>query len=140
MTTIPDTPFGARVRERLRDEQFAWLTMVGADGTPEPNPVWFLWDGGDEILVYNDNQARRLDRIGDGVRASLNLQANAEGDDVVVLTGTLEPARDAPNPAENQAFLAKYAAAIETIGYTAEQFGGRYDVATRLRVDRVRGW
>lgn len=140
MTTIPDTPFGARVRERLQNEQVAWLTMVGTDGTPQPNPIWFLWDGGDEILVYNDNQARRLDRIGDGVRASLNLQANAEGDDVVVLTGALEPAPDAPRPAENQAFLAKYAAAIETIGYTPEQYSGRYDVATRLRIDRVRGW
>ena len=61
--TIPDTPFGARVRERLRDEHVVWLTTVGADGTPQPNPVWFLWDGADRVLVYNDNRSRRLARL-----------------------------------------------------------------------------
>ena len=52
MTVLPDagTPFGDRVRERLVDEQVIWLTTVGADGTPQPNPVWFLWtpEEGDE--------------------------------------------------------------------------------------------
>ena len=77
--TIPDTPFGARVRERLRDDPFVWLTTVGEDGTPQPNPVWFLWDGGDEVLVYNDNRARRLERFANGCRVSLAFQAGADG-------------------------------------------------------------
>lgn len=140
MTTIPDTPFGARVRERLRDERLAWLTTVGGDGTPQPNPVWFLWDGEDSVLVYNANDARRLGRIGQGVRGALHLQTDAEGDDVVVITGALEPAPDAPTPDENDAYLAKYAAAIEGLGYDAAQFAQRYSVATRLRIEKVRGW
>ena len=35
----PSTPFGERVRRRLRDVVVVWLNTVGADGTPQPNPV-----------------------------------------------------------------------------------------------------
>ena len=37
--------FGRRVVERLENEHVVWLTTVAADGTPQPSPVWFLWDG-----------------------------------------------------------------------------------------------
>ena len=30
----------------------AWMTTVGDDGTPQPNPVWFLWDE-DGFLVFS---------------------------------------------------------------------------------------
>lgn len=36
------TEYGARVARRLQDEQVIWLTTVGRDGTPQPNPVWFI--------------------------------------------------------------------------------------------------
>ena len=35
----PSTTFGKRVRERLAEEIVVWLTTVGADGTPQPNPT-----------------------------------------------------------------------------------------------------
>ena len=41
----PATPFGACVAQRLREDAVIWLTTVAANGTPQPNPVWFLWDG-----------------------------------------------------------------------------------------------
>jgi PPOX class probable F420-dependent enzyme len=137
--TIPDTPFGARVRERLRDERFAWLTTVGADGTPQPNPVWFLWDGADSVLVYNDNTSRRLARLAAGCRVSLHFQADEAGDDVVVLTGRSEPAPDAPLPAANEEYLAKYADDIAGIG-SLDGFAERYDVPVWIRIERVRGF
>ena len=42
---LPDTttPFGRQVARRLQEEPIGWLTTVGADGTPQPNPVWFFW-------------------------------------------------------------------------------------------------
>jgi PPOX class probable F420-dependent enzyme len=55
------TPFGERVARRLREEKLAWLT-VGADGTPQPNPVWFLWEG-DTILIYSMTHAARVANI-----------------------------------------------------------------------------
>lgn len=44
---IPDraTAFGERARRRLTQEMAIWLTTVGRDGAPQPNPVGFLWDG-----------------------------------------------------------------------------------------------
>jgi PPOX class probable F420-dependent enzyme len=58
----PSTPFGERVAQRLRDDPVIWLTTVGADGTPQPNPVWFLWDG-ESFLTYNRADAKRLAQI-----------------------------------------------------------------------------
>src|SRR3954451_7916261 len=52
-TILPDpaTPFGERVAQRLREEVVIWLTTTGADGTPQPAPVWFLWEG-ETFLIY----------------------------------------------------------------------------------------
>ena len=52
---LPDagSNFGRRVRERLRVEQVIWLTTTQADGTPQPNPVWFVWEDPDTLIVYN---------------------------------------------------------------------------------------
>ncbi len=64
---LPSTPFGARVAQRLREEHLIWLTTVGADGTPQPNPVWFLWDGASVLVSLcwllsqsDDNTARSM--------------------------------------------------------------------------------
>ena len=137
--TIPDTPFGARVRERLRDDPFVWLTTVGEDGTPQPNPVWFLWDGADAVLVYNDKEARRLQRLMAGPRVSLHFDAGDDGEDVVVITGRAEPAPDAPSPADNAEFLAKYGDAIAAMGYDVARYAERWNVPVRIPVDKVRG-
>jgi hypothetical protein len=42
---LPDTEFGTRATRHLTDDVVAWLTLVDASGTPQPAPVWFLWDG-----------------------------------------------------------------------------------------------
>ena len=47
------TEFGARATRRLHEAIIGWLTTVAADGGPRPIPVWFLWDGGDSILLYS---------------------------------------------------------------------------------------
>jgi hypothetical protein len=45
--TVAGVTVGAedRVAQRLREDAVIWLTTVAANGTPQPNPVWFLWDG-----------------------------------------------------------------------------------------------
>jgi PPOX class probable F420-dependent enzyme len=47
----PSSEFGARAARRLREEKLAWLTTVGPNGTPQPVPVLFLWNGEDSILI-----------------------------------------------------------------------------------------
>ena len=37
--------FGKRAARRLKDELIYWLVTTAPDGTPQPSPVWALWDG-----------------------------------------------------------------------------------------------
>lgn len=80
------TKLGSRAARRLQNEHVIWLTTMAADGTPQPNPVWFYWDG-ENILVYSQPTSHKLMNIRRNPRVSLNFQANEEGGDIMVLTG-----------------------------------------------------
>src|SRR5689334_16400370 len=67
----PATPFGAQVARRLREEMVIWVTAEAEDGTPQPNPVWFLWDGA-SFLIYCQRGAKRLEHIRRNPRVALN--------------------------------------------------------------------
>jgi PPOX class probable F420-dependent enzyme len=47
------TEFGQRVARRMREDSAIWLTTVAPDGTPQPTPVWFVWDGTGSVLMYS---------------------------------------------------------------------------------------
>ena len=53
MSVLPDpeSDVGARVRERLGTEEVIWLTIVSPSGTPQPNPVWFVFERESESLL-----------------------------------------------------------------------------------------
>jgi PPOX class probable F420-dependent enzyme len=141
MTVIPDSEFGNRVRGRLRDEPLIWLTTTGADGTPQPNPVWFLWEADDDaILIYNANAAHRLAHVAARPHVSLNFDADSDGGSVMVFAGLAEPAGDAPANSDHEAYLAKYADRIEGIGSNREKFAQDYSVPLRIRLTKVRGF
>jgi PPOX class probable F420-dependent enzyme len=141
MTVIPNSDFGNRVRDRLRTEEQIWFTTTGADGTPQPNPVWFLWDERDDsVLIYNATHARRLDHVAVRPRVSLNFNSDEHGDDVVVITGVAEQALDVPAVHENDAYLQKYEEGIARIGSNREKFARDYSVPLRVRFAKVRGF
>jgi PPOX class probable F420-dependent enzyme len=109
-TLIDATPdFGRRVRERLTEESVAWLTTVGRDGTPQPNPVWCLWDGDSEVVVYTLPSAHRLTHIAERPQVALHLNSDVGGGDVAVLRGVAEVADDLPAADVSEPYLAKYA-------------------------------
>jgi PPOX class probable F420-dependent enzyme len=139
MSVIPAGPFGERVAIRLRAEPVIWLTTVGADGTPQPNPVWFLWDGASSLLVYNRSDAARLRHVGERAKVALNLDGNGQGGDIVVLAGTARRDESAPPPDRNDGYLAKYADAMARVSGSVEQFAAQYPVPLRIEVRRVRG-
>ena len=105
------TDFGARVARRLQEEQIVWLTTVGADGTPQPNPVWFHWDGQSFLIFSQPNQAK-LRHIAANPRVSLNFHTDRQGGDVVVFTGQARVAEQAPPEARLTAYFAKYGEGI----------------------------
>jgi len=135
----PATTFGERVRHRLHEEQVIWLTTVGADGTPQPNPVWFLLDG-NTVLVYNQPVARRLAHIRRSPRVSLHLDGDGRGGDIVVLAGRAEILDDQPLAHEVPAYLAKYGEAAARISGDVAAFSADYPVAVRISIDHVRGF
>ncbi len=132
------TDFGQRVERRLRDETIGWLTTVGADGTPQPSPIWFFWDG-QTILIYSQPNTAKLRNIERNPRVALNLDGDGRGGDIVVLTGEARVDREAPAAADHAEYLEKYRQAIERIGMTPEQFAASYSVPIRLTPAKLRG-
>ena len=80
--------FTDRTRTRLSRETVAWFTTVNPGGTPITLPVWFLWNGDDEILIYSLTNAARLRNIAANPRVSFHLDGDGHGGEVVVLEGT----------------------------------------------------
>jgi PPOX class probable F420-dependent enzyme len=107
----PSTEFGARVARRLREEAVGWLTLVDGSGTPQPAPIWFLWDGA-SALIYSAGTARRLAHLRANPQVALSLDSNGSGGDIVVLTGEVVEAPAEPGVPDNPAYLDKYGAAI----------------------------
>ena len=132
------TELGSRVRRLLESRQIVWLTTVGRDGTPQPRPVWFLWDG-TSVLIYSmpgTNKLRHLARSG---RVSLNFNSDPDATEVAVLTGEAKIVADAPRADDHPEYLEKYRAGIAHIGMTPEGFGRDYSVAIRVTPTGMRG-
>jgi PPOX class probable F420-dependent enzyme len=144
----PETPFGQAVRERLREEHIIWLTTVAPSGTPQPNPVWFLWQpdpddewGDGSFLIFHDNSAQRLRTLTERPRVSLNFNS-VKGGGIVVFTGAIEVLHGHPAAHEVPEYAAKYNPLLQVMGRDRNlaEFMARYSVASRVRPDRVRGF
>ena len=133
------TPFGERAERRLREERMAWLVTTSADLTPQPIPVWFLWDGADSFLIYSKPGTAKLRNIDERPRASLHLEGDGQGSDIVVVLGDLAVSDDPPAHAVPE-YVAKYDAFIARNSWTPESFAADYSVPLRLRATTLRGW
>ena len=135
-----NTDFGARVERRLREDTIGWLVTVGADGTPQPNPVWFLWDG-ETALIYSIPSQAKLKNVERNPNVALHLDSLDGGDDIVILTGTAEVDPAAPGVDRNQPYVDKYRSEIKRIGFSnASRMAEKYSVAIRFRPKKVRGF
>lgn len=134
----PATPFGAKVAQRLRDEQVIWLTAVDASGTPQPNPVWFHWDG-EAMWVYNQPGTKRLLHIARSPKVALNFNTSPAGEEVVIFTGEARVAPEGAPAAVQDGYRRKYAAGIQGIGHTWESMQAAYSVSLRITLTKARG-
>ncbi|WP_280299720.1 TIGR03667 family PPOX class F420-dependent oxidoreductase [Nocardia neocaledoniensis] len=132
------TPFGAMVAKRLADEHVIWLTTVGADGTPQPNPVWFLWRAG-EFLLFTQPAAKRLRHIAERPRVALNLNSTHSGGDVVVFAGEARVGEQA-DAEEIADYVRKYTQGFVDIKMTEAEFFASYSTPIRITPDRLRGF
>ena len=136
----PESAFGRRVAGRLETEQVVWIITVAADGTPQPNPVWFLWEPPSTVLIYSQANAYRLEHIDRRPRVALHFDGNAGGGNVVVLTGDASIALEAPPPHEHPDYLAKYRESMIRVGGSPHGFSDAYPIPVHIVIDRIRGF
>lgn len=136
----PSTPFGKRVERRLREDPVIWLTTVDAQGTPQPSPVWFLWDGL-QVLVYSEPDKPKLRNIERNPRVALNFDGDGQGGDIVIIRGEARTAPEMPPATEVPAYARKYDAGgfYKRIGITGQIFALRYSIAIVIRPAGLRG-
>jgi PPOX class probable F420-dependent enzyme len=140
MTTIDNSSdLGSRIRKELNEELVVWMTTTSEDGTPQPNPVWFITDG-DDVIVYSHNTAARNRNIQRNPRVSLNFNSDPHADIMSVIIGTARIDDSLPAPVGNPAFQEKYAALIPPIGMTIQEHSDTYRVAIRITPTKIRGW
>ena len=132
------TEFGARVAGHLREEIVVWLTTVTPAGSPLPSPVWFIWDGGESVVMYSMPGAR-VRNVEANPRVTLNFGGDGGGGDIVVLSGEAVIDTDAPPADQDGEYRAKYDEHIGRIGMTPETFAQRYSVPVRIQLTRLRG-
>jgi PPOX class probable F420-dependent enzyme len=131
--------FGARAARRLKDELIYWLVTVGTDGTPQPSPVWALWDEDRTFLVYSRPDTPKLTNVAARARVALHLDGDGRGGDIVIVTGEarLDPA--APPADQVPAYVEKYREGMRRIGMTPPSFARAYSVALRITPRHLRG-
>lgn len=132
------TEFGLRAARRLREESIIWLTTVRSDGTPEPSPVWFLWDG-QTFLIYSQPAKQKLRNIGRDPNVALHLNSDPHGGDVVIITGEARVATDAPPANAVPAYVDKYRDLMAANGWTPDEFARLYSVPIRVTPKHLRG-
>jgi PPOX class probable F420-dependent enzyme len=128
---------GRRAQERLGSEQIAWLTTVRPNGIPEPNPIWFLWDGSSVILRSQDNLKVR------NIRANPNVALNFNSDgggDIVVLRGVARIGTEADFDPLREEYFRKYAEGIKGLGTTPERMASSYSVVIVIEPTKLRGF
>ncbi len=135
----PSTEFGQRVARRLREESVIWLTTVGADLTPQPRPVWFLWNG-ETFLIYSQPAAHKVAHLARHPCVALSFNSDESGNDVVVFIGDARLVAG-PLPEEQaSAYLAKYREGIAGLGMSEAQMIADYSSAILVTPRAVRGF
>jgi PPOX class probable F420-dependent enzyme len=132
------TDLGRHALTRLATEEVIWLTTVGPDGTPQPNPVWFLWENV-SFLIYiqpGSVKARNLKR---NPNVALNFNSDRVGDDVLVFTGKAR-LEESVSPESAAAYLDKYRDGIDRIDMTPESLMRSFSMSIRIVPKRLRGF
>lgn len=131
-----ESPFTLRTKRHLIEDPIAWLTAVDSRGRPQPNPVWFLWNEAETLLIYNKENARRLRHVAANPNVAVNF--NVQTGDVLLLTGTARQV-EAGLAHENQEYVKKYGASMVRIAGSVERMGLNYPVALEVTISDIRG-
>ena len=125
------TDFGRAVERHLKEETVIWLTTVDSHLTPQPRPVWFLWEN-DSVLIFSKPDAYKVKHIGKHPRISLHFNTDETGDKhVIILTGEARIEPGIPSAMHVAAYLDKYRTGIADLDMTPESFSAEYSTPIR---------
>jgi|SRR5262245_19472708 len=109
----------SQVTERLAKERVIWLTTTKVDGTPLPNPVWFLWNGS-QFLVFTEPGSLKIKNMTRNPRVALNLNSDFDGGDVAIFQAEAEVSGASVSESELGGYLSKYQEGLASIGLTPD--------------------
>lgn len=131
-------PKHAHVAERLRENVIVWLASVRPDGRPHMVPVWYLWDGGHEVIILSKPDNQKVRDLQHNPAVMLALDDTKLGADVIMVEGTADLVPiDALRP-NFPAYQAKYAARIHRLFHgDVEAMARSYSQGIRVTLSRV---
>ena len=133
--------FGRFAKRHIRNEYFIWLTTVDSGDTPQPRPVWFIWEN-NSFLIFSQAKAHKLTHVGKnpGVALHFNTEDQAGDKSVIVFIGSASIDPNCPPAHKVPAYFRKYKSGIEALNMTPEGFSREYSVAIRITPHTLRGW
>ncbi len=136
-----NSKFGRVVKKHLKNEYFVWLTTVDSEGTPQPRPVWFIWEK-DSFLIFSQPKAYKVRHLKITPKVSLHFNTTDEAGekDVIIFIGEAVFDRDVPPAYKVKAYLKKYKTGIIGLNATPQEFSKEYSTAIRIKPTEVRGW
>ena len=133
------TEWGRNAERRLHSDIIAWLTTVGSDGRPYTVPVWFLWEG-ETILIFSQPRKQKIRNLRKNARVTLALDDTKQGEDVVIVEGTAELIEDPNMSVIIPAYVEKYGAIIQSMGWTPASMATDYSQGIRVTPTKFRSW
>ena len=121
-----NSKFGRFAKKHLKSEYFIWLTTVDSTGTPQPRPVWFIWEN-DSVLIFSQAKAYKVIHIQKNPNVSLHFNsADTQGEKrLIMFTGVAKIDQNCPPANKVRAYLRKYKSGIISLNTTPLQSGDR---------------
>lgn len=124
--------FGRAVEAHLASQYVIWLTTVDFHLTPQPRPVWFLWQG-DSFLIFSQPKAHKVAHIEQNPKVALHFNTDECGDKhVIVFTGEASIEANSSPAHEVPAHIEKYNDGIASLGMKPEEFSREYSTAIKI--------
>ena len=132
--------FGRVVKRHLREEYIIWLTTVDSKLTPQPRPVWFIWED-DSFLIFSQAHAYKVKHIRKNPKVALHFNTDERADEhVIIFTDEASIDTNSPPAHKVPAYFRKYKDGIADLNMTPEAFSREYSLAIRIKPTEVRGW
>ena len=134
------TEFCQQAKKHLEEEYFIWFTTVSKDLTPQPRPVWFIWED-DSFLIFSQPDAYKVTHAKVHPNVALHFNTDEKADkNVIVFLGVAKIDLNAPPAHKVPAYFKKYKSGIEELGMTPEAFSQEYSLTLRVEPTKLRGW